>query len=209
MENETAAFPSLGTLAGAPQVWRFDLDAAAAFDREDWLDAVELAHARRLHDALARRRYIRSHALARHLLAQRLGIAPDAVVIERTARGKPFVAGVTFDFSLSHSKNIFLFGLHHGGTLGVDVEIIRDDFDVLPVAEDCLSPAEYASLHATPAAEQRRLFHRLWANHEARAKATGRGMTDVALDAEREWSYLHAEISVADQSVAVAVVWKN
>lgn len=202
-----ADFPSLGKGRGTPQLWLFDLDAVTGFDREAWLDAEELAHARRLRAALERQRYVRSHALARHLLAQQLGVAPAAVVIERTRSGKPFVAGCDFAFSRSCSGALFLFGICHGGAVGVDVEQMQDDFDFLPVAEDVFSAAEMAELRAASAPEQRRLFHRLWTRHEARAKATGRGLCAVGPNVETEWSTYENEISIIGHPAALGMVW--
>ncbi|MCX7009787.1 MAG: 4'-phosphopantetheinyl transferase superfamily protein [Kiritimatiellaeota bacterium] len=192
---------------GLPQLWLFDLDAAAEFNREDWLDDGELAHARRLRDVLARQRYVRSHAIARLLLAQQLGVAPAAAAIARTATGKPFVAGAAFEFSQSHSENVFLFGLHHGSSVGVDVEIVRDDFNFLPIAEDFFTFAEMTELRAASKEEQRRLFHRLWTNHEARVKAAGK---ELGLSvAAGGWNGLQTEITVFGNPAALAVVWRN
>lgn len=203
LEKSPGNFPSLGK----PRLWLVDLDTAVDFDREDWLDAGELARARRLRSPLERRRFVRSHATARLLLAQQLGVEPAAVVVEHTATGKPFVTGVAFDFSLSHSENILLFGLHHGGAVGVDVEVIRDDFDVLPVAEDFFTSAEVTELRAATMVEQQRLFRRLWTNHEARAKAAGKGVGQPV--AGEGWNGLQAEIIVLGNPAALAVVWRN
>ena len=140
---------SLDGRVGEPRgvhVWMCDLDATGDdwLDRGDLLSAGELSLAGRLRLPAARRRFVRSHAIARHLLAGILQKPTDGIAFGRNAFGKPFVqpsasagapGGAVLDFNFSHSENAYLFGVCFGGAVGVDVEIVCDDPDWLSVAE--------------------------------------------------------------------------
>lgn len=77
------------------------------------------------------------------LVEEKLGIAPQALVLEKNENGKPTVQGhPEFYFNLSHAGNYVV--LAYGDVpLGVDIEQIREK-DNLRVARRCFTEREYA-----------------------------------------------------------------
>ena len=63
----------------------------------------------------------------------------------------------------------------------MDVEFVRQDFDLEPFARRFFSPQETASLHALPQDQQVAAFFACWTRKEAYLKARGDGLT-LALD---------------------------
>lgn len=212
---------SLNERIGDPRgvhVWACDLDATGNdwMDRGDPLSTDELLQAQRLRPPEAQRRYVRSHFLTRHLLADILQKPAGDIAFSRGAFGKPFVqpfagTGTALDFSFSHSKNAFLFAVCFGGAVGVDVEIVREDPDWMSVAELFFAPAEMASLRAAPPSGRQDLFFQYWTMKEASAKLTGRGISENTRVGKTETAdnrqRLHTVFHVGRDHAAAAVVW--
>jgi 4'-phosphopantetheinyl transferase len=194
--------------------WLADLDAAWAGPAggEDVLSPGERQRAARLRSPLARRRFERSRAVLRHLLAPLLGEDPAGMVLGTAAGGRPFVrprgggrAGL--DFSLAHSENALLLGVCFRGMIGVDIEVVREDFDVLAAAEPALPAAEVAALRALPADRRREAFFRAWTLREAAGKATGRGLAPEAAGGAGDGWRRHAfPVRVGAATAAAAIV---
>jgi len=211
----------IGELRGV-HVWTRDLDADddAWLDHDELLSSEELSVARRLRSPLARRRFVRSHVIAQHLLAGILQMPAGDIVFDHNPQGKPFVrlsdrdgaaGGAAFDFNFSHSENAFLFGVCFGAAVGVDVEIIRDGFDLLSVAESFFSPAEMKSLQVARDSDRHSLFFRYWTRREAFAKAVGRGLAAPLNCAEADdgWRHFQTTLQVGHGRAAAAIVWRN
>ena len=81
--------------------------------------------------------------LLQTLVEEKLGISPQALVLEKNENGKPTVQGhPAFYFNLSHAGDYVV--LAHGDVpLGVDIEQIREK-DNLRVARRCFTEREYA-----------------------------------------------------------------
>ena len=124
-----------------------------------------------------RLRFIESHALTRMFVAAFLRCAPDALIIETTAEGKPFLAKSHGDlhFNLSHTSDRALIALAFGQEIGVDVEKHRT-MKCMELAEHFFAPGEVVQLLATAHEEQQAAFFRCWTRKEALVKALGRGL---------------------------------
>ncbi|NYV77169.1 4'-phosphopantetheinyl transferase superfamily protein [Streptomyces sp. UH6] len=163
---------------GEIHVWpvplgRVPLDAADAV-----LSPAERARAERIRRPVGRRRYRAAHLALRTLLAGYLGVAPDLPRFVRRCPepevcgdcggGRPVLAAGPWphlEFSLSHSGSAALVGVVRApGTVGVDVERIRDAFDWsrLPLV----------------GAQDRVSGFRTWTAIEAVGKAAGTGLRD-------------------------------
>jgi 4'-phosphopantetheinyl transferase len=201
-------------------VWMRDLDAK----EDDWLDRSTLlsddewSRLGRLRSPVIQRRLARSHAIARHLLAGILDKPAREIAFVRNAFGKPFVqlsaataSSAAPDFNFSHSENAFLFGVHFGGAVGVDVEVIRDSPDWLAVAALLFSPAEMASLDASSSSERQHLFFRYWTTREATGKLTGRGWSASSNDTETgiagDCRHFQTTFGIGSDCAAATVVW--
>lgn len=120
----------------------------------------------------------------REILARYLGVAHDALRIERADGGKPFVEldGGTLHFNLSHCSDLALLAVSRDADVGIDVERERRIDDPLRLARRVFSATELATLRAADSTRRTRLFIELWTRLEARQKTLGRGIFATAVD---------------------------
>jgi 4'-phosphopantetheinyl transferase len=168
------------------EVWTAKLEAGTTrlAEYEHMLSADERARAGRFHFAQDRHRFIVARGILRTLVAGRLGLAPAAVAFSYLAHGKPAVAAESpLDFNLSHSGNRALFALSGNGRVGVDLEALDRDVDVMALAQRFFHPGETAALRQLPQPLRRRAFFACWTRKEAVVKATGDGLLAAPMDA--------------------------
>ena len=152
-------------------------DLSALSDR---LSPEEKQKAARFLRAEDRERYIVAHGGLRELLGRYLSTAPAELEFEVNAFGKPSLCprqGVRpLSFNLAHSGDVVLYGITGGRPVGVDVEAIRADLNVLELAQGQFSTPEVGALQATRPSEQTAAFFRCWTRKEAYVKARGEGL---------------------------------
>jgi len=165
---------------GEVHVWcaRQDCPATDAGDVPRVLSADEQSRAARFRSGELRRRFVGSRMVLRTILGRCLGIAPDRVVFETDARGKPRLRhGSGLCFNLSHSADLMLLAVSGGVDLGVDLERIRPMNDALGIAQRFFTPREAVWLAEQERDDLDRTFFQLWTRKEAVLKATGRGIS--------------------------------
>lgn len=161
----------------------------------------ERQRAQRFHFDKHRNRYVASRAMLRMLIAGQIGLKPAAVQFQYTKYGKPYLArGVDppaspvadLHFNVSHSEGYAAFVLAGGRKVGVDVERIRNDFNVMDLAERFFSASEKEALRRIPEASAAEAFFRCWTRKESYIKAIGEGLShpldqfDVSLEPDPE-----------------------
>jgi 4'-phosphopantetheinyl transferase len=158
-------------------VWRGDLDERG-WSGADGLPEGERRRGDAILQPLARRRWVASRWLLRGVLARYLGQPPADIGLEAGKHGKPRLAepAAGLAFNLSHSENVALLAVVAGREVGVDVERITAERDPVALAEKGLGPEGAAAVRAAPESERARVFHRRWAEHEARLKCLGVGL---------------------------------
>lgn len=163
-------------------VWRADtgMPASRLAALCQLLAPDERARAARFLHEEDRRRYTVARGVLRRLLARYLGVAPTAVEFRYGAHGKPALAetaeGRDLRFNLSHSHGLALHAFAIGREVGVDVERMRPNTDVMAVARRFFSPAEVDALTKLPAGQRREAFFNCWTRKEAFIKAHGEGI---------------------------------
>ena len=118
--------------------------------------------------------------LARQWLAAELSVAPDALPLERDARGRPRLRGALWrwDCNWSHSGDGLLIALGHDVQVGIDLERLRHRARALELAQRYFTAPELAWLLAAPSTAVRdHRFLRLWCAKEAVLKAHGHGIS--------------------------------
>jgi 4'-phosphopantetheinyl transferase len=141
------------------------------------LDDAERARAARFLFEDHQHDYIVFHALLRVLLARYLGAAPGELRFTQTAEGKPLVDGLAFN--LSHSADRALLAITAGEPVGADLELERDDLDLLAIADRYFFGAELEAVRAAASVDApagRRSFFRHWVAKEAVLKGVGLGL---------------------------------
>ena len=147
---------------------------------EQVLSSGETQRAARFVRPVDRCRYIAAHGILRQLLGGYLGLAPAGLEFVANDFGKPSLApgaGRTpLSFNLTHSGDVILYVFGDGRHVGVDVEAIRTDLNIMELAQGQFSPQEIATLQATNPSDQTGAFFRCWTRKEAYLKARGEGL---------------------------------
>jgi 4'-phosphopantetheinyl transferase len=191
-------------------LWRIDLAAVARAEKR-WqkiLSPDERARAARFHFERDRQQFTATRALLRTLLASHVGSEPADLVFRYAEKEKPSLDSQAspnqVDFNVSHSGTSALLAFSRGRALGVDIEIIRDDFDPAALAHRFFSKHEQSQLAALDPSEQYSGFFRCWTRKEAYIKAVGTGLSlpldqfDVSLRPGDEHALLATRSNVAE-----------
>lgn len=145
---------------------------------ENVLSAFECKKADSFFRAKDRESYIvRKHVL-RYLLSILMVKEAHTIQFNTIANKKPYVEGVPFN--ASHSGNLIAIALS-GTTVGIDIELIRDDFSYQNMLTDIFSIAEQITIQKS--ANSLSGFYTLWTRKEAVLKACGMGLYNDDLKA--------------------------
>ena len=198
-------------------VWRAQLDVpeSLASDLEQVLSQDELARAAKFRFPKHREEFVVAHGFLRTILGRYQRTGPSQIRLGTSRHHKPALSGATdaepLQFSLSHSHPFALLAVTRAREIGVDVEKIRDDFDMETVAARFLSSNEISSVHNLAARDRRGAYYQYWTCKEAWLKATGHGLllepnqTEIAVIAgEGKWSLVVLD-SIPGCAAALAV----
>jgi 4'-phosphopantetheinyl transferase len=183
--RHSVAHPDTRFILGSSDVhfWRVDLKAAAGEENQSLavLSDDEQARASRFHFQVDRRYFIAARAMLRKVLAGYLAVDPGKLTFIYSPKNKPGLGGAHandgLSFNISHSGDIALIGCTRDRRIGVDVELIRNDFDTAAIAARFFSAAEQNQLAALPPEHRHEAFFRCWTRKEAYIKATGEGLS--------------------------------
>lgn len=141
-------------------------------------------HERQMRPTIEKRRreVLLTRALVRTVLSSYTGADPRDWRFGTGERGRPFVAGLPFDFNLAHTEGMIVCLVSDAPSPGVDVEFMSRRGKLDEVAEHFFAPPECEDLRRTAEAEKRRRFFTYWTLKEAYIKARGLGLV-LPLDA--------------------------
>jgi len=145
------------------------------------LSQAERERAARFHHLSDRWEFVLGRLMARHLLSDRCGIAPEDFRFVENAHGRPEIAHPPLDrplrFNLSHSGGLVACVIGDVGQIGVDVERLdRPPVDRRVIQRYCSEP-EHTALAGLPDPVRHERFLELWTLKEAYVKARGTGLT--------------------------------
>ena len=107
------------------------------------LSPDERIRAKRFHSEKDRNRFVICHGILRILLASYLSVEPGELQFSFEKYGKPVLADsfgrVKIHFSMSRSGDKTLFAFTRSGEIGVDVEQMRNIFEMDQIVERCFS----------------------------------------------------------------------
>lgn len=145
------------------------------------LSMDEKERARRFRRIADRERFVVARGTLRCLLGYYEGRAPDRLQFTYDSFGKPNLSNqsseTVLNFSVSHSEDQALFGFVRGRRIGVDLEYVRPDINVVGLARSYFSPDEFRRFSRLRASEQCEAFYRAWTRKEAYLKALGEGLS--------------------------------
>jgi 4'-phosphopantetheinyl transferase len=172
-------------------LWRADAMSFAANEcmLTDMLSEAELKKANSFRKRVDRNRSILARAVLRDILGRYMDIEPRHVQFLDTGSGKPLLNPDAHanapHFSVSHSGSIILLVFAREHHVGVDVEEIRQDLDVIDIAQRFFAPSEVDDLLELPVISRVRAFFAAWTRKEAylkaRAEGIGSGMNQFAV----------------------------
>lgn len=113
--------------------------------------------------------------------------SPSEWVFETNQFGKPVLhrdtpERSTLSFNVSHSKGVVACAIAKGIELGVDVERIPLDTDLLEIARVQFSSKEVADLEGRSGIDLRKQFNRYWTLKESYVKSRGLGLSQALND---------------------------
>lgn len=154
------------------------------------LSETEKTRADRFQFEQHRRRFIAGKGHLRLLLSRYLHQPPQAINFHYGVHGKPELAvqnpAKPLFFNSSDSHELALFAVCQEESVGIDIEFMRSDVEVLEIAQRFFSPYEYQLLENQPTDQQFAIFFKIWTLKEAFIKAIGMGLnfplTDFDVD---------------------------
>ena len=184
---------------GQIQVWHTTISNRHGMPSELWrvLSEDERQRAARFHFPLHRDRFVTARAFLRKVLGSYQGIEPECVRFTYTSYGRPELAnGAGLVFSFSHSGDLAALAVGRNRMLGIDVEVIRNDLDVVGLARRYFARTEWERIVDAPPHERIPLFFSSWTCKEALLKARGIGLSgaldgfEITFDGMREEGFV-------------------
>ncbi|TAE34310.1 MAG: 4'-phosphopantetheinyl transferase superfamily protein [Cytophagales bacterium] len=145
-----------------------------------FLQSYEHEQAARFRQVTDQQRFMVGRGLFRQVGGLLLGQEPQAVGIEKTQFGKPFLPDApNWYLNLSHSGEWVVLAV---GRLpvGIDVEFLNRKFAIHDLVPTVLNAHEEARLTNHP--DPHGFFFDCWTRKEALVKATGAGLTDTLVN---------------------------
>lgn len=133
------------------------------------LSALECIKAESFLKEEDKKRYIVSRYGVRLIISIFTFNSPELIEFHSLANKKPSAEGI--EFNISHSKNIILVAVSNL-PVGIDIEIINQDFDYHPLVKACFSNEEQFIIRSP------QTFYQMWTRKEALLKATGEGLVN-------------------------------
>jgi 4'-phosphopantetheinyl transferase len=195
--EQTLAFQSVTELMKGPttplvlddasiHVWSCSLEGSGAERQccEGWLSEEERARATRFVREEDQARFILAHGILRRILARYIDAEPADLGFNVSPTGKPVLLGRRggvhdVRFNLSHSHGRMLVSVAKGREVGIDLEQIRDNRQLLRLAERFFTPMEFEWIKNQSESDHALQFYRLWVAKEAFLKAQGRGISSL------------------------------
>jgi 4'-phosphopantetheinyl transferase len=145
------------------------------------LSSDEKERAERIRFDKIRYDFVFTRGMLRSMLASYAHVSPAELGFTYSAHGKPSLGSpqnaCTFTFNLSHTEGMAVFAFARERRLGIDVERVRKEFEVEPIAERFFSLAELLALREVPEEQRHEAFFRCWTCKEAYIKAIGEGLS--------------------------------
>jgi 4'-phosphopantetheinyl transferase len=148
-------------------------------EMEALLSDEERKRAERFHFDIHRVRFTVARATLRQILAKYLSVAPSEIQFGYGINGKPSLASpnpLSIEFNLSHSEDAVVIAVCRDAAVGIDVENIKPNREILWIAKRFFSKHEYTVLQSLEKSERLKGFYNCWTRKEAFVKAVGSGL---------------------------------
>src|SRR3989442_4856441 len=203
---------------GSVRAWFTDLvQQETGTAQLSWLSSNEQMRAARLRNPLEHQRYIASRVLIRRVLSDLTGIVPEDLGILRDKCGKPFLtlpgeakhqsSENSLRFNVSHSENALCIATALGCNVGVDIEVVNPNLDVLTICKASLQSEDIDQVQRASPNERSLVFYRLWTMREAFAKMLGHGINSDHLHraTSMPWALRSFEFTLGERQIVGSV----
>jgi 4'-phosphopantetheinyl transferase len=144
------------------------------------LSPDERRYAERFTNDSTKLQFVVGRAKLRELLGRYANQHPHDLRFGITREGKPFLASAReFEFNLTHSGEIVIYGVGRSRPVGVDVEHIKPIPRALELSKRYMAPEEHELVASASPDERDRTFLSLWVKREGSGKAYGVGIWKV------------------------------
>jgi len=133
----------------------------------------------------------------RLLSSKYLNIKPEDIPFKYGDYGKPdYDFKTNLKFNISHSGQMAVIGFVLNDDIGVDIEEIKTNFDVLDIASNYFSNSEIEALKNLSLESQTKGFYRCWTRKESFIKANAKGLSfpldsfSVSIDSDEKTELL-------------------
>jgi 4'-phosphopantetheinyl transferase len=155
-----------------------DIDKTKLGRAASVLSAEERTRADRLVSELHRVQFVVAHAGLRVILSRYCAGLPHELAIQKGAKGKPFLSEYpSIRFNMTHSQGKALIVVAKNREVGVDLEKVRLEVDVLSLARRFLSDRDITFIESGEPGQRHQRFLQAWVAREAVFKAAGTGVT--------------------------------
>lgn len=160
-----------------------------------WLTAAEVERYRRFVRPERQRQFLIGRLLLRHALGNLLGVHPQAISLTERPGLAPLLnwESSPHGFSLSHSGPWIACAVSAQTALGLDIEMMDSQRDLVALGEQVFDAAEAAAISALADDVRAAAFYELWSRKEASYKLASTSTTGM----EENWFVLaHPDISI-------------
>ena len=145
------------------------------------LSPCEIVKLSRFKASEARDQYLVTRALVRKALSRYAGISEDKWVFGAGSFGRPYIqepkAYAAINYNASHTEGLVGLAVSATGTVGFDVEKVRQIDDLKYLAQKIFVDSERHCLYSRDCAEVMGEFFSIWTLKEAYLKALGTGLS--------------------------------
>jgi len=178
-------------------VWYFNVDK---FSNEiefhkNFLSIEEKSKSKKFKFEKDRALNILARSSLRILSSLYLDTSANAIEFKYGTYGKPdYNFKTNLKFNVSHSGKFVVLAFVKNSEIGVDVEKVKTDFDVLDIAENFFSDSEIEMLHKAKLDDLYKAFYRCWTRKESFIKAKGSGLSFPLASFTVSLNYKEAEL---------------
>jgi phosphopantetheinyl transferase len=168
-------------------IWYFNVKPTSS---EHLLSDEESIKASFYRRSLDRERWVFCRGLLKILLGYYTQLEPKNISINEGEGGKPELSpNPSFSFNLSHSEDLAVYAFSNLKKVGVDVERIRDVYNVDRIAANLLTPNDLKIFKSRPSLDKKPFFFRMWTAREACYKALGGKLSDYSIIFDDDYSF--------------------
>ena len=185
-------------------------DSAVLEQYAQFLSPEEAKRHERFTFSRDKQQFLVTRALVRWVLAQYLGLDdPGSLEFGASRNGKPeLLIETTLQFNLTHTRGLIALAVMQVEPVGIDVEYLSRQADIVNLAERYFARKEAEDLLALPVAQWNERFYDLWTLKEAYLKACGTGLRTPLSEFCFSFSGETLEISFSDLLGGDAAAWK-